>query len=239
MDLLPSASGPIDAAGDPFARFMVYDDDASLVYADADDRSQTISNELSFDPSKVTVPRYLLYMQGILLGVVALASFLLGILTGGSAARIGEVHEPMPCVISGRVALRTQNDDTLPDPGAVAMVFPQEMRPESRFELIGLRSRDPEPTDDHPTLRAIRSLGGDYARADQHGVFRLRVPDRGKYFVLVISATRRRRADDEMPRQVRAELGRFFQLEPEMFGGYDYRWQPETVRSDRQLSFLF
>ncbi len=239
MDLPPLATGPTDAAGDPFARFMVYDDDASLVYEDAEDRWQTTSNELSFDPSKVTVPRYLLYMQGILLGVVALACFLLGIVTGGSAARVGEIHEPMPSVISGRIALRTQSDDTLADPGAVAMVFPQEMRPESRFELVGLRSRDPEPTDDHPTLRAIRSLGGDYARADQNGVFRLRVPDRGKYYVLVISATRRRTADDEIPRQIRAELGRFFQFEPEMFSGYDFRWQPETVRGDRQLSFLF
>lgn len=239
MHVPPWAAGPTDAASDPFARFVVYDDDATLVYEDADDCWQPPANEMSFDPSKVTVPRYLLYVQGVLLGVVGMAGFLLGILTGGSASRVGEIREPMPCVISGRIALRTQSDDTLADPGAVAMVFPQEMRPESRFELVGLRSRDPEPAEDHPTLRAIRSLGGDYARADQNGVFRLRVPDRGKYYVLVISATRRRSEQDEIPRQVRAELGRFFQLEAEMFGGYDFRWQPEIVRGDRQLSFLF
>ncbi len=239
MDRSPLATGPAETAGDPFARFVVYDDDASPVYEDVDQRWHEVSPELSFDPSRVTVPRYLLYMQGVLLGTVALAAFLLGILTGGSAARVGQIHDRMPCVISGRIALRTQDGSTLPDTGAVAMVFPQEMRPESRFEWVGLRSSDPEPPDNHPTLRAIRSLGGDYTRADQNGVFRLRVPDRGKYYVLVISAARRRSEDDEIPRQIRAELGRFFQLEPQMFGGYDFRWQPETVRGDRQVSFLF
>jgi phage FluMu protein Com len=241
IDLADQPPGKVeraDPAVDPFARFLVYDDETELVYEDRDDPLPAAEAMLPFDPSKVTLPRRLLYMQGILLGVVALSSFALGILIGTSASSIAVVNGPIPCVISGRIALKTQRDDTIMEQGAVAMVFPQGARPEAKLEIVGLRPRDPEPLTDHPAVRAIRSMGGDYARTDQNGVFRLHVPDRGEYFLLVISATRRR-TDDEIPRTIRAQLGRFFQLEPDLFAGYDYRWQEETVRADRQLNFVF
>jgi phage FluMu protein Com len=230
-----AASGP---AADPYARFLVYDDETELVYEDLDSPAPAETAGWAFDPAKVTVPRRLLYLQGILLGVVALAGFALGVLTGTGASSVAVIHEPVSCVVFGRIALKTASEDTIMDRGAVAMIFPQGARPETKLEIVGLRPRDPEPRDDHPAILAIRSLGGDYARADQDGAFRLRVPDRGKYFVLVISASRRG-TGDEIPRTIRAQLGRFFQLDPDLFAGYDYRWQEETVRGDRQLNFVF
>ncbi len=234
----PGEAEQAHPAVDPFARFRVYDDETELVYEDQDNPLPTGGALLPFDPSKVTLSRRLLYLQGILLGVVALTSFALGILTGSSTSSVAVDKGPIPCVISGRIALATQQNDTIMEQGAVAMVFPQGARPEAKLEIVGLRPGDPEPLTDHPTVRAIRSIGGDYARTDQDGVFRLHVPDRGEYFLLVISATRRR-TDDEIPRTVRAQLGRFFQLEPDLFAGHDYRWQEETVRGDRQLNFVF
>jgi hypothetical protein len=232
---------PIGASGpdaDPYARFLVYDDETELVYEDLESPAPVETSGLAFDPAKVTVPRRLLYLQGILLGVVALAGFALGVLTGTGASSVAVIHEPVPCVVFGRIALKTASEDTIMDRGAVAMIFPQGARPETKLEIVGLRPRDPEPRDDHPAVLAIRSLGGDYARADQDGAFRLRVPDRGKYFVLVISASRRG-TGDEIPRTIRAQLGRFFQLDSDLFAGYDFRWQEETVRGDRQLNFVF
>jgi hypothetical protein len=234
----PSEAEQVHAAVDPFARFRVYDDETELVYEDQDDALPTAGPMLPFDPTKVTLSRRLLYLQGILLAVVALTSFALGVLTGRSTSSVTVDKGPIPCVISGRIALATQHHDTIMEQGAVAMVFPQGARPESKLEIVGLRPGDPEPLIDHPTVRAIRSMGGDYARTDQDGVFRLQVPDRGEYFLLVISATRRR-TEDEIPRAVRAQLGRFFQLEPDLFAGHDYRWQEEAVRGDRQLNFVF
>ncbi|MCL4206915.1 MAG: hypothetical protein KJ000_30910 [Pirellulaceae bacterium] len=243
---LPAASlegPPIESPGpsivaDPFAQFLVYDDETELVYDDEEDEPRAEGTMLPFDPAKVTFPRSLLYIQGVLLGVVTLVGFALGILVGGGTGSVAVVDEPVPCVISGRIALRTQGDNTIMDHGAVAMVFPQGSRPETKLEIVGLRPRDSEPPADHPALLAIRNLGGDYARADQDGAFRLHVPDRGKYFVLVISANRRS-VDPEIPRSVLVEVGRFFQLAPDLFAGYDYRWQAETVRGDRQLNFVF
>jgi hypothetical protein len=230
-----------DARGvvaDPFAQFRVYDDETELVYEDEEDEPRVEGTMLPFDPAKVTLPRSLLYMQGVLLGVVALVGFALGILVGAGTSSVTVVDEPVPCVISGRIALRTQGDNTLEDHGAVAMVFPQGARPEAKLEILGLRPRDPEPPQDHPVVLAIRNLGGDYARADQDGAFRLHLPDRGKYFLLIISANRRN-SDPEIPRPILAQIGRFFQLAPDLFAGYDYRWQEETVRGDRQLNFVF
>jgi len=224
---------------DPFSQFLVYDDETELVYEDEEEEPFLPGANSLFDPSKVTIRRSLLYMQGILLGVVAIFSFALGILVGAAGSGdVAAVNEPVPCVISGRIALRTQDDDTITDAGAVAMVFPQGVRPETKLEILGLRPQDSEPPEDHPALLAIRSLGGDYARADGEGSFRLQVPDRGKYFLLVISATRPN-SDPELPKTILAQMGRYFQLAPDMFGGYDYRWQEETVRGDRQLNFVF
>lgn len=238
LDGPPIESSASSVVADPFAQFLVYDDETELVYDDEEDEPRAEGTMLPFDPAKVTFPRSLLYIQGVLLGVVTLVGFALGILVGGGTGSVAVVDEPVPCVISGRIALRTQGDNTIVDQGAVAMVFPQGARPETKLEIVGLRPRDPEPPADHPAVLAIRNLGGDYARADQDGAFRLHVPDRGKYFVLVISANRRS-LDPEIPRSVLVEVGRFFQLAPDLFAGYEYRWQAETVRGDRQLNFVF
>jgi hypothetical protein len=235
----PASSAAEEQPVDPFAQFLVYDEEIELVYEDEEDEPPASVAALPFDASKVTFSRSLLYAQGILLGVVALFGFVLGVLVGiGGRGGDVAVEEPVPCSITGRIVLRTQDDDTIPDHGAVAIVFPQDARPEAKLEILGLRPQDAEPPADHPALLAIRGMGGDYARADDEGSFRLQVPDRGQYFVMVISATRRN-SDRELAKTTLAQVGRFFQLAPDLFSGYDYRWQQETVKGDRQLNFVF
>jgi predicted Zn finger-like uncharacterized protein len=239
----PSDAGTApEKVGDPFSQFVVYDDETEWVYEGEDEAEPPTAagTGLPFDATKVAVPRNVLYMQGALLGVVALISFALGLLIG-AGGRDGDgaaVHGPQPAVIGGRIVLRTQGDAILPDQGAAAIVLPHQARPEAKLEIVGLRPQDTQLPDDHPTLRAIRSMGGDYARADAEGRFQLQVADRGHYYVLVISATRRHR-ETELPKAILAQVGRYFRLAPDLFGSHDYRWQTETVRGDRQLNFAF
>ncbi len=246
----PSASSPggleygreSGDPSDPFSQFVVYDE------TDWDYQQEPVIEERSAAPrkvpeavNKVAVPRQVLYLQGALLAIVALFSLSVGMLIG--ARRGGDeagatVHGPQACLLTGRIALQTQDDSLLPDQGAVAIVLPQQAHPETQWEIVGLRPQDPPLPDDHATVRAIRALGGDVARADADGRYRLQVANRGHYYVLVISATRRSNAS-ELPRPILAQMGRYFRLAPDLFGGYDYRWQQETVRADRQLNFAF
>jgi hypothetical protein len=195
---------------------------------------------MSLDSSKVVVARRVLYLQGVLLGVVGIGGFVLGILVGRSfpSGPIAVPPGPQACLLSGTVSYVRDEGATLSDAGAVAIVLPQANRPEGKSTLDGLRPKDPAPTASHPGLQAIRSLGGNYARADEAGRFRLRVPDTGKYYVLVISAHRAGRPASP-PRHVLAELGRFFVLVPDLFAGADYRWREENVQGDCELNIVF
>ena len=75
-------------------------------------------------------------------------------------------------------------------------------------------------------------------RGQSEGRFQLRVPDRGSYFLLVISA-HVSQDDKEQSKSTLAQIGRFFRLTPEMFEGHAIRWQEEDVRRDRQLNIVF
>lgn len=241
--VLPSRQLPVvpdPTAADPFAQFIVYDEDdeTELVYEDLEEEPELLGAWSPFDPAKVAVRREVLYLQGVLLIAVAVISFGLGVLFGGRAGNPLQTSAgPQPCLISGRVVLQTSGGDVIPDTGAAVIALSQNVRPESRLEILGLRPQDPVLPDDHPTIQAIRSLDGDFVRAGADGSFRLQVSDRGEYFLLVISAARR--AAPELPRPVLAQLGRYFELLPDLFGGHDVRWRAETVRSDRQVNIVF
>lgn len=234
------AEGPADQreAEDPFSQFLVYDDETELVYATEDEEETPYAEDVPVDPTKVAVPRRILYMQGVLLGVVAVVCFALGVIVGHSTSGPSDDDiVAQPCVITGKVALGNGGDATTPDEGAVVIVVPQDEHPDQKANMDGLRPQDLQPDEEHPGLLAIQSIGGDYARADQNGRFQLRVRDRGEYFLFVISANRSR-SGDMQPNDL-AQIGRFFQLTPDLLGGNDYRWQEETIRRDRELNFVF
>jgi len=229
------------AQDNPLAEFLVYDSEAELVYAVDDEESSSLAGfQASLDPDKVAVPRSILYVQGVLLGLVALMSLIVGILIGRGLAPQAKMEDsvPQPCLISGMVAIENATGDTTPDDGAAVIVMPRDLRPEQKVEMLGLRPQDPPPDEDHAGLRTIRGLGGDYARTDPEGRFQLRVPDRGHYFVLVISA-HVGQSDQEQSKAVLAQIGRFFRLTPEMFEEHAIRWQEEHVQRDRQLNVVF
>jgi hypothetical protein len=232
--------GQQQPSDDPFAQFAVYDVESELVYDNGEEEGRPTAPAGPIDPNKLAISRSVLYAQGILLGLVALGSFAIGVLVGlgttGSNSDTGGI--PHPCLISGMVAVQNDGGDTSADVGAVAVVVPRDVRPEQKADIVGLRPQDPPPGDSHAGLRAIRSVGGDYTRADEEGRFQLKVPDQGNYFLLVISASASRR-DGDQPKTVLAQIGRFFQLTPDLFEGHAYRWQEEIVRRDRELNFLF
>ncbi|MCH5373330.1 MAG: hypothetical protein JJ992_05100, partial [Planctomycetes bacterium] len=239
---VPSAESAQEARrpDDPFAQFAVFDVESELVY-DSDYEAPSAGTALGpVDPNKLAVSRTVLYAQGALLGLVALFSFAIGVMVGLGAAgdTDGPDQPPQPCLIEGTAVVQVDGGEARPDIGAVAIVLPRDFHPDRKAEIVGLRPQDPLPGDNHEGLRTIKSIGGDYVRADDQGRFQLRVPDRGNYFLLVISASASR-PDGEQPKSVLAQIGRFFQLTPNLFEGHAYRWREEIVRRDRELSIVF
>jgi len=234
----PAAARP---GGDPLAQFLVYDSETELIYAsDEEETTLQAGFHASLDPHKVAVPRSILVMQGALLGLVALLSLMIGILLGRGCAPAAPVADegPQACLVAGVVVVENAPGETTPDGGAAVAIVPRDLRPEQQASLRGLRPQDPLPEPDHAGLQTLYGLGGDYARTDAEGRFQLRVPERGDYFLLVISA-HASQDDREQPKATLAQLGRFFQLTPNMFEGHAIRWQEENVQRDRQLNIVF
>ncbi len=235
----PAAAEPPESepdAADFYSQFAVYDDDAEWVYEDDADPITTVPTNVNID--RVSLPRTVLYAQGILLAVVAVIAFVFGVLVGGGQAE----PEPaqvvaQPCTVSGQVKYLTQNGTEIPDEGSVVIVLPQDHRPsaEQRASVEGLRPSDPQPQENHSALRAIRMFGGAYTRTDVDGAYDLRLPSAGDYFLLILSRNRNRDANEDPVRADLAQIGGYFLPATELLRGHRYEWKSVTVRRDQTL----
>ncbi|MBP89950.1 MAG: hypothetical protein CMJ64_25120 [Planctomycetaceae bacterium] len=229
-----------DAAGSPYSEFVVYDDEVEWVYESDDSPSSTPAVGVT-DLNRVAVPRSVLYAQGILLAVVAVASFVLGVLIGSSGKTEVADLPAQPCVVTGLVQYAGGSGQNRPDNGAIVLVVPTEERPsrESKAEVAGLRPGDPVPQDDSDNLRIIRSIGGAYTRVDADGQFHVQLPDTGRYFVLVVSGNAYRNAGQDPNRGDIAQLGRYVQPPMDLLGQSKYEWRELTIRNDEAVNVVF
>jgi len=225
----------------PFAQFAVYDRDDDWIYEE-DLEFESPKDERPLDTTKLAVSRNILYMQGALLGIVAIGCFIFGIVVGMATAPrgAGENDGPIACVIKGKLAYRDDGND-VPDEGAVIIVLPQDARPDptAKVPVDTLRPDVTPPAEDDLALRQIRELGGEYTRANEDGEYELRVPDRGAYFVLFLSRNARLDDNEHPEPGDLAQMGRYFLPPAQLIGTNRYQWRDETVRRDRTLNTLF
>src|SRR5690606_36868980 len=195
----------------------------------------------SVDFDRISLPGYVLYGQGVLLIAVAMTALTLGILIGrGTAPRVVEkTGERTPCFLTGEIQYASRSGARVPDAGAVVIVVPQDKRLTDKASIEGLRPTDPLPAADLPSLVRIRSIGGDYTRADHQGYFKLRVPDTGDYFLLVVSRQSQRQASERLDPVHLAQMGRYFLPAPDLIGEHKYRWRAETIKRDKEYKFTF
>jgi hypothetical protein len=195
--------------------------------------------EIDFD--RVSLPRYVLYAQGVLLIGVAMFALTFGILIGRSTVPTAIVSksEPKTCYLTGTVGKRTSGGTIAPERGAVVMVLPERNRPSDKAPVEGLRPDDPLPSPDQPALSRIKAIGGDYTRTDEEGNFKLRVPDVGDYFLLVISSSAARKPTDRLETLHLAQIGRYVTNSAELLGDRQYRLRSEVVKKDKEYKFEF
>ena len=227
------APPPPEDEEEPFPTFGSYED-THLVY-DTDDAPPPADPNDQQD--LVTVPRYVLYLQGGLLAVVALGSFSIGLLAGGAlGGGASEPAAPQACTLSGTINFASGGRN-LPDLGAAIAVIPQsKIKPDEKAPIDGLRPDDPTPDETHRGIAILRQLGGGYARADDKGHFQIKVPQRGRYLVLVIS--RERQLGNVETADI-LKLSPFFDNAADLLGRRRYQLTAETVRGDQQLNVVF
>jgi len=184
----------------------------------------------------ILFPRHTFYVQGLLFVVLAAVTFAAGYFMGRGDARVERqrIEEELAkerVLVEGTLLYQPGPNRVEPDNRAVVMALPVGKFPEKKLTFQGIRPADREPAPSHPTVRQIRELGGVYARADDEGSFDMVVPDKGSYWVLVISAHAGRPKDSDIEEPDLDQLGNYFSQPELLIGRYKYRFTEEEIDS--------
>lgn len=209
-----------EAALDPFAQFTVYND-SELVYERPEMRRV---DDRPVDMDKVAVPRKVIYMQGVLLGLVAIVCFTLGVVVGVATNSGGTPAVALPCVVSGKVSFVDSSKQKTPDTGAVVIIVPKEAKPDGRPNPTALSPDSQPPARESAAFAAIRDIGGDYRRVDAEGRFELDVMNSRSYYVLYISNRAVAGDKDQLTTKQRAQIGDYFLPVEELIGNHKVKW---------------
>jgi len=189
---------------------------------------------------RLTVPRYVLYTQGFLLGTVALVFFVFGLVIGSRSRDVpADRLAGKPPSVSGTVMHAGPGEDPAPDAQSVIILLPGSRQGDQKASIAGLRPEEPMPDEDHSSLQMLRSVGGDYTRADRRGRYRVRGASPGRYTLLILSRHCSRPAGESPQASHLAFLGRFFVPANELLAGGAYRWQELLLRDDQQVEVTF
>jgi hypothetical protein len=218
-----------------YSQFAVEEGESELVYAPEE---PSIIHSPA-DQELVAVPRRIVFIQGFLLGAIAIVFFVLGVVVGSHSTDPNTSDRPRPCQITGSVTYTNSANRVIPDSESVVVVLPVARRPDPKISVDGLRATDRSTAADHPSVVALRDIGGAFARAGGNGEFQVRVPNRGRYLVLVIS-NHATRAETVQPRtRDLAQIGRYLLPASEILGQQRYSWQEINLRTDRAMDIEF
>lgn len=192
------------------------------------------------DESHVSVPRYVIYLQGLLLGGVALVCLILGIFLGRAFSPTTSPIDPatMPCVVKGRVEYEDSQGERQPDLGGLILALPVGNQPEKSVPAEGLGIDDAPPKADHLGLRELESIGARIARVDPTGRYELRVPRGGKFLIVAISKTARR-GEVQHKANITSEIGKYIAPATRLLGDHRYQMENPTLRDERTIDFVF
>jgi hypothetical protein len=197
------------------------------------------AGDVEADYDLIALPRYVIFVQGGLLGSVGLLCFLLGMAVGGALTERTAENEggAMPISISGTVA-RVRGDSRDADAAAVVIFVPADARPEDKPTLVGVRPGD-DPARGVPIRDALRAMGGGLATCDQRGQYTLQLPSRGRYFLLAISALEKPPGLKPPPPAQILQMGQFFNLAQNPLQEFRYQWRQETLRGSGRVNVNF
>ncbi len=167
---------------------------------------------VAVDYRRLSIPRWVLYVQAVLIAVVAGLAFGSGYWMGkGTQPPVEETPPAKRDAVLIRGSAHYRNDRGLktPDADAAIVIVPKDAIAEHKIDIKGLRPRDPAPTEKNPAIQAIELLDGAYARTDRIGKFSV-VLRPGEYWVLALSRHAARPASQPPKPDDLDLLGRYF-----------------------------
>jgi hypothetical protein len=215
----PIRPGSTSPAGEPGAARHPLMGEAPGLAPPPDDRIVDRTGEAHYEElvgistlgagDRIALPRWIVYFQAGLLGVVASTFFVLGLMIGSSTGgRDDGTTELYECQLHGEVYFADGRQKSA-DEGAVVIVLPADARIMERPDPNPLRPDDFQAID-NPSIDTIESIGGRVVRINRQGEFDLTLTGPREYLVLVISRFATRTDQERIPKTAVADIGGFF-----------------------------
>ena len=235
------ATPPAPPINDPYQQFTVFDEQTEWIYDGEELTSGARYQELPVDANKVAVPRKVIYLQGILLSLVAISCFSLGMLVGQQNSALSSRSAPsQPCLIQGLVSYTSNTGQRMPDDRAVIIAIPETLKLDEKLNHreLGVTEHPPD-ANRHPDVLLLRSSGGNHTWSNARGEYRIQLRQTGDYFFLFLSRHRPRPGNFVHDRKQLAQIGRYFESAIDLLGNKSYHWERVTIEKNRTFDTDF
>ncbi|MFK7768129.1 MAG: hypothetical protein AB8B55_12975 [Mariniblastus sp.] len=184
----------------------------------------------------ISIPRWAVYFQAALLGLIATTFFIFGMMVGSlTPGTNAEINAAFDSRVQGSVAYR-EDGDLRADEGAVVFFLPTDKKPDERSPGDCVNPGNFKALD-NAGIDRIHDLGGAVVRADEYGQFDVIIDakygDGQSYYLLIVSNSKRGEDTEPMQKEQVASIGTFFIPVEDVVEDRSYYWRRITVDSEK------
>lgn len=188
---------------------------------------------------RLLISRRIVYFQAVLICLLTalglVGGFLIGRAVGPVENSSANLAEPISEIV-GTIKYRSVKGEAVPDWQAVAIALPADKNAAIPVEGLGPQVLQKAG---HPGETAIEDLGGAYARTLPNGNFTLRLPQPGRYHLLLISKTAERAKDRKVADNDLQQLRQYFTAPETLIGQCRYLWVQYELRDRLAVLHVF
>jgi predicted small secreted protein len=198
------------------------------------DSATNPSSRMSAWKELVEIPRWIVYCQAALLGIMATSFFVFGLMVGNLTSNQNSgLNQTLACRVTGSVVYR-ENGSLLSDEGAVVLLLPHDKKPDVRGsgESVSPQSFQALGND---AVDRIYQLGGAVVRADANGQFDVTIDaQRGaddNYYLLIVSKHKPAEST-KMNKEQTASISPFFIPVEDVVDDRAFYWMKVTANDE-------
>jgi hypothetical protein len=196
----------------------------------------TKSSKFESWKERIEIPRWAVYCQAALLGLIATTFFIFGMMVGTLTSGTGDaINATFDCRVVGSVAYRVDGD-LRADEGAVVILLPKDKKPDARAPGESVNPGTFKPLD-NAAIDRIHELGGAVVRANENGQFDVMIDANYgnglEYYLLIVSKNQRGVDTDPMTKEQVATIGTFFMPVEDVVEDRSFYWMKFNADRER------